>query len=174
MTLRQIWGCAAFAALLFSTSIASAADRVSGPITRTYMIVEDTDLIGDVACDVGNNTPCFAFAAPNVELRLNGFSITGRGDAITGCGGTAAAGEAGVTTNSMAGVAVRGPGLVHRFRGDGITVAGSRDARVEGLTLSTNCMSGVRVLATSFGTLVQGNTAVRNGSSTPGLLCGGI
>jgi hypothetical protein len=138
------------------------------------MIVEDTDLNGDVFCDVAANTPCFAFAAPNVELRLNGFSITGRGDAVTGCGGTAANGEAGVTTNSMAGVAVRGPGLVQRFRGDGVTVAGSRDARVEDLTLSTNCMSGVRVLATSFGTLVQGNTAVRNGSSTPGFPCGGI
>jgi hypothetical protein len=31
---------------------ASAADRVSGNITRTFVIVEDTDLIGDVTCDV--------------------------------------------------------------------------------------------------------------------------
>lgn len=74
----------------------------------------------------------------------------------------------------MSGVAIRGPGIVHRFRGDGITVGGSRNVRVEGLTLSTNCMSGVRVLATSFGTVVERNVAVRNGSSTPGLLCGGI
>ena len=174
MTVRPIPICAVVVVALFSTVIASAADRVSGALTRTYMIVEDTDLVGDVTCDVGNNTPCFTFAASNVELRLNGFSITGRGDAVTGCGGTAAAGEAGVTTNNMAGVAVRGPGLVQRFRGDGITVAGSSDARVEGLTLSTNCLSGVRVLATSFGTLIQGNTAVRNGSSTPGFPCGGI
>jgi hypothetical protein len=35
-------------------------------------------------------------------------------------------------------------------------------------------MSGVRILATSFGTLVEGNTAIRNGSSNAGLLCGGI
>lgn len=174
MTVRPIAVYAVFAVALASASVAFAADRVSGPITRTYMIVEDTDLIGDVTCDVANNTACFSFAAPNVELRLNGFTITGRGDAVTGCGGTAAAGEAGVITNNMTGVAVRGPGLVQRFRGDGITVGGSRDARVEGLTLSTNCMSGVRVLATSFGTLVQGNIAVRNGSSAPGLLCGGI
>ena len=174
MTFRPIPVCAALAVALFSTSLASAADRVSGTLTRTYMIVEDTDLIGDVSFDVGNNIACFAFAAPNVELRLNGFSITGRGDVVTGCGGTAANGEAGVTTNNMSGVAVRGPGLVQRFRGDGITVAGSRDARIEGLTVSTNCMSGVRILATSFGTLVEGNIAVRNGSSAPGLVCGGI
>jgi hypothetical protein len=151
-----------------------AADRVSGNITRTFVIVEDTDLVGDVTCDVGNNTPCFSFGAPNVELRLNGYTITGRGDAVTGCGGTAANGEAGIITNSMSGVVVRGPGMVQRFRGDGITVGGSRNARIEGLTFSTNCMSGVRVLATAFGTLVQGNIAVRNGSSNPGLPCGGI
>jgi hypothetical protein len=35
-------------------------------------------------------------------------------------------------------------------------------------------MSGIRVLASSFGTLVEGNVATRNGSSAPGLLCGGI
>jgi hypothetical protein len=151
-----------------------AADQVSGVITRTYVIVEDTDLNGDVACDVPNNTACFSFGAPNVELRLNGFTITGRGDATTGCAGGAANGEAGVITNNQTGVSVRGPGLIQRFRGDGVTVGGSRDARVENLTLSTNCMSGVRVLATSFGTLVQGNVAVRNGSSNPNLLCGGI
>jgi hypothetical protein len=174
MTVRPIPVLALLAVSLLGTAAASAADRVSGTITSTYMIVEDTDLIGDVTCNVAANTACFSFAAPGVQLRLNGFSISGRGDASTGCGGTAAAGEAGVITNSMANVAVRGPGLIHRFRGDGITVGGSRDARIENLTLATNCMSGVRVLATSFGTLIEGNTSVRNGSSNPGLLCGGI
>ena len=33
-------------------SAPSAADSVSGLITRTYVIVEDTDLTGDVTCDV--------------------------------------------------------------------------------------------------------------------------
>ena len=174
MTLRRLPACAAFGVALLVASTVWAADRVSGTLTRTYMIVEDTDIVGDVTCDVAANTPCFAFAAPNIELRVNGFAITGRGDTVTGCGGTAANGEAGVTTANMSGVSVRGPGLIQRFRGDGVTVAGSRDARVEGLTLSTNCMAGVRILATSFGTLVQGNTAVRNGSSAPGFLCGGI
>ena len=80
--------------------------------------------------------------------------------------------ETGVFTNSLSRVAVRGPGLVQRFRGDGVWVFGSTDARVEDLTVSTNCLSGVRVAATSFGTLVQNNTAVRNGSPTAS--CGGI
>jgi hypothetical protein len=148
------------------------ADQVSGTITRTYMIVEDTDLIGNVTCSVANGTPCFSFAAANIEFRLNGFSITGPGDAVTGCGGALVANEPGITTNGMARVAVRGPGLVQRFRSDGVTVIGSTDARVEYVTVSTNCMSGIRVVGTSFGTLVQGNIAIRNGSTAAP--CGGI
>jgi hypothetical protein len=174
MFMRPIVGVAVLVGSVSLASGAFAADRVSGTLTSTFVIVEDTDLVGDVTCNVANAAPCFSFGASNVELRLNGFTITGRGDPVTGCGGTAVGGENGVGTNNMSGVAVRGPGIIQRFRGDGVTVAGSRDARVEDLTLSTNCMSGVRVLATSFGTIVQGNVAVRNGSSNPGLLCGGI
>jgi hypothetical protein len=151
-----------------------AADQVSGQISRTYTIVEDTELTGDVVCEVANNTPCFAFGAPGVELRLNGFTITGRADAATGCGGVLIAGENGVSTNGVANVAVRGPGLVQRFRTHGVAVLGSTDARVEGLTASTNCGSGVFVNAASFGTLVEGVTSVRNGSTGAGASCGGI
>jgi hypothetical protein len=155
------------------TSPAFAADRVSGVLTATFVIVDNTDLIGDVRCDVANNTPCFSFGVPGVELRLNGFTITGKGDPVTGCGGgPAMGGEGGISTNGMSQVGVRGPGLVQRFRGDGVIVGGSTDARVEELTISTNCLSGVRVLGTSFGTLVQNNVSVRNGS--PGASCGGI
>lgn len=170
----SLWVGTMLTAIACVPSEAWAADRVSGTVTRTYVLVEDTDLIGDVTCDVANNAPCFSFGAPGIELRLNGFTITGRGDAVIGCGGVLFAGEAAVTTNGMRQVGVRGPGLVQRFRGDGVTVAGSTDARVEDLTLSTNCMSGVRVLATSFGTVVQNNISVRNGSTAPGAQCGGI
>ncbi len=153
------------------SSQASAADRVSGTLTSTYVIVDDTDLIGDITCNV-TNAPCFSFGAAGVELRLNGFTITGRGDAVTGCGGTATGTETGVLTNSQNNVVVRGPGLIQRFRGDGILVSGSRDARIENLMLSTSCMSGVRIIATSFATLVQSIVSVRNGNT--GIPCGGI
>jgi hypothetical protein len=138
------------------------------------MIVENTDVIGDVTCNVSAG-PCFAFAASDVELRLNGFTITGPGDPVTGCGAASAPSvntETGIATNNMARVAVRGPGLVQRFRGDGVFVNGSVDARVELVTASTNCLSGIRIAVTSLGALVQGNTLVRNGS--PAAPCGGI
>ena len=153
---------------------ARAADEISGVVTRTYMIVEDTDLTGDVVCDVAANTSCFAFGASGVELRLNGFTITGKADANTACAGTLIAGENGITTNSRNNVLVRGPGLVQRFRTHGVAVQGSTDTHIQDLTASTNCGAGVFIAATSFGTLVEGITSVRNGSTSAGASCGGI
>jgi hypothetical protein len=150
-----------------------AADRVSGLITRTFTIVEDTDLTGDVVCDVASGTACFAFGASGVQLRLNGFTITGKADPNTGCsGGAFVNGENGISTNGLNDVSVQGPGLVQQFRTHGVAVIGSRDVRVEGVTASTNCGAGVFVSAASFDTLVEGVTAIRNGST--GATCGGI
>src|SRR6187551_241690 len=86
--------------ILLSQTAPRAAHQVSGTRTTTYVIVEDTDLIGDVSCDVGSN-PCFSFGASGVELRLNGFTITGKADAATGCGGAAFPNEFGITTNGQ-------------------------------------------------------------------------
>jgi hypothetical protein len=155
-------------------SSARAADRVSGVISRTFTIVEDTDLTGDVECDVASGTPCFAFGASGVQLRLNGFTITGKADPNTGCGGTLITGESGISTGGLNDVSIHGPGLIQRFRTHGVAVLASRDARVDGITASTNCGSGVFVNAASFGTLVEATTAVRNGSTGAGATCGGI
>ena len=161
-------------AAVVSASIASLAqDRVSGLITRTYVIVEDTELTGDVTCDVTGG-PCFSFGAPGVELRLNGYTITGKADPVTGCGGAVTGSEVGITTGGRPNVSIQGPGIIQRFRMHGINVAASTGARVQGVTTSTNCAAGIFVAATSFDTLVEGNVSVRNGSTAPGLACGGI
>ena len=161
-------------AAVVTASVASLAeDRVSGLITRTYVIVEDTELTGDVTCDV-TGAACFSFGAAGVELRLNGYSITGKADPVTGCGGAFTAGESGITTGGQASVSVQGPGLVQRFRAHGVNVAASTGARVQGLTASTNCQSGIFVANTSFETLIEHNVSVRNGSTAPGAACGGI
>jgi hypothetical protein len=107
--MTRLRACTAFlslAAALIPSS--SRADQVSGTLTRTYVIVEDTDLVGNVTCDI-INAPCFSFGASNVELRLNGFAITGRADPVTGCGGAFFANEYGVTSNGQHGVVIRGP-----------------------------------------------------------------
>jgi len=161
------------AAVVALETTAWATDRVSGVITKTYVIVEDTELRGDVTCDVGSD-PCFSFGASGAQLKLNGFTITGKADPAIGCGGAVFAREWGITTNGFSDVQVRGPGLIQRFRNHGVNVTGSTGARVEDLTASTNCGSGIFVAANSFGTVVQDNTAVRNGASAPGSPCGGI
>jgi hypothetical protein len=174
---RRKWpliaGFVSLSAALGFGSAPSAADSVSGLLTRTYVIVEDTDLTGDVTCDV-TGAPCFAFGASGVELRLNGFSITGKADPVTACAGASTPNEPGISTTNQNNVTIRGPGLVQRFRLHGVLVTGSRDVRVENITASTNCGSGIFATATSFGTLVEGNVAVRNGSTVAGMACGGV
>lgn len=175
MSLRRsgTWLVIAAASLVSTPTLAWSLDRVAGVITRTYVMVEDTELSGDITCQVTGD-PCLAFGAHGIQLKLNGFTITGLGDATTGCGGVTNAREAGISTNGFSGVMVRGPGLIQRFRMHGVNVIGSTGARVEGVSVSTNCGAGIIVAGNSFGTLVQENVAVRNGASAPGLPCGGI
>ena len=161
------------AAVIFGSTL-RAADEISGLVTRTYTIVEHTELTGDVVCDVAAGTPCFLFGASNVELRLNGFTITGKADAATGCGGTLIGGENGVATGGQRNVGVRGPGLIQQFRTHGVAVLASNNVHVQDVTASTNCGSGVFIAATSFGTVVEGIVSVRNGSTGVGATCGGI
>jgi hypothetical protein len=169
----QLLAAVVAAAVIFGSTL-RAADEVSGLITRTYTIVEHTELTGDVVCDVAPNTPCFTFGASNVQLRLNGFTITGKADQTIGCGGTLILGEHGVASGGQRNVTVQGPGLIQRFRTHGVAVQASTDVRVQHITASTNCGAGVFIAATSFGTLVEGIVSVRNGSTGVGASCGGI
>jgi hypothetical protein len=147
------------------------AEDISGTVLRTLTLSEDTRLVGNITCQVSAG-PCIAFGAPNITLNLNGFSITGPTDATTGCGGTNVGSEAGVNTNGQANIGIRGPGIVQRFRGDGILFIGTTKGWVQGVTTSTNCLSGIRVAATASLISVENNVAVRNG--TPAAACGGI
>jgi hypothetical protein len=156
-------------ALLVCAGNARAA-KISGPISTTLTISEDSQLVGDVTCTV-SGAPCIAIAAPHVTLSLNGFTMTGLGDSQTGCGGGATAGEQGIFVNGQIGVTIRGPGLVQRFRQFGIQVLTSSSTTITGMTLSTNCFSGIIVIAGSDNQLER-NVSVRNGNlSNP---CGGI
>jgi len=157
-------------ALIVGSGIAVAED-ISGTIVRTLMLSETSRLVGDVTCQV-TGAPCIAFGAPNIALNLNGFTITGPNDPATGCGGTSVGTDTGISSNGQSNVGIRGPGLVQRFRGDGILFVVSAPGWVQGVTVSTNCLSGIRIGATSAGISVEGNVSVRNG--TPAAACGGI
>ena len=160
----------ASAAVLIGSGIAHAED-LRGTVVRTLILSEDSRLVGDITCQV-TGAPCIAFGAPNIVLTLNGFSITGSIDPVAGCKGTSVGTEIGISTNGQANVWIRGPGIVQRFQGDGILFLGTVKGWLQGVTTSTNCLSGIRVNPTSSGISVESNVSVRNG--TPTAACGGI
>ena len=107
-----------------------------------------------------------------IALKLNGFSITGQADAVTGCAGGQVANESGILVNGMRGAVIQGPGIVQRFRMEGIQISGgSSRVLVTQVTASTNCRSGIFVNASSDND-IEANTSVRNGNGTSP--CGGI
>ena len=57
-------------------STAANAEDISGTILTTRIIIEDSQLVGNVTCTT-TTSPCIQFNAQNIALRLNGFTITG-------------------------------------------------------------------------------------------------
>jgi len=159
-----------FSALLFSAGSAHAID-ISGTISSTLTITENSRFVGDVICTV-TGAPCIAFGGSGLTLDLNGFSMTGLNDPTRGCVGSGtAAGEFGIDVNAVNNVVIRGLGLIQQFRNHGIRLNNSTGATVSGVTVSTNCFSGIIAIAGS-GHLLENNVAVSNGN--PAAPCGGI
>ena len=156
---------------LLAMAVPAGAEDIRGTVVRTLMLSEDSRLVGDVTCQV-TGAPCIAFGAPNITLNLNGFTMTGQADPAAGCKGAAVTNEVGISTNGQGNVGIRGPGLVQRFQADGILFMASVKGWVQGVTSTTNCLSGIRVNATSSGISVESNVSVRNGNAASP--CGGI
>jgi parallel beta-helix repeat protein len=165
------WSASFFVAL-FVWAGSARAKEISGTITTTLTIMDDSKLVGDVNCTV-TGAPCIVLGAPGLTLDLNGFTLTGLADPQTGCstGGGTTALEDGIEVNAQAGVIIRGPGLVQRFRRFGIRLLNSMGSTVTGVTASTNCLSGIFLNGGSDHVL-ENNVSVRNGD--PNNPCGGI
>jgi hypothetical protein len=156
---------------LISAAATARAEDISGVISATKTITEDSQLVGQVTCTV-TGAACIALGAPGITLNLNGFTITGLGDAVTGCGGANnGVVESGIDVSGQRGVVIRGPGVVQRFRSSGIRINMSTRVLVTEVTASTNCMAGIWVIGGSDHEL-ESNISVRNGNSS--LPSGGI
>ena len=160
--------------LVFSVGIARAMD-ISGTISSTLTIADNSKLVGDVTCTVVG-APCIAFRAAGITLDLNSFSITGLADPQTTCSGgptTFVVGsvEDGIEVNAQANGTVLGPGIVQQFRGPGVFAINSDNLTVTGITTANNCMSGILVGSGSNHNIAN-NISIRNGSRT--FACGGI
>ena len=156
-------------ALLPCAGGASARD-ISGTITSTLTLTEDSILTGDVTCATTGAT-CIVLGAPGITLDLNGFALTGLADPEKACSGQSTAGEVGIDVNMQRDVVIHGPGLVQRFRNQGIQLRNSTAVKIIAVTVSTNCLSGIFVNGGSDHVL-EGIVAVRNGHLTNP--CGGI
>ena len=168
-------GASLMVAFFVCAGLAQATD-ISGTISSTMTIFDSSRLVGDVTCTVSGG-PCIAIRnytgwfGTSVTLDLNGFTMTGLGDSQTGCNGAAIGGEVGILVSAQSGVIIKGPGLVQRFRNMGISLTASTGVTVTGVTLSTNCASGIFVVGGTANELT-GNVSVRNGNL--GNPCGGI
>ena len=160
--------CGAF--VLFASDGIAQRREIGGTISTTLTIYEDSELVDDVTCTV-TGAPCIAFGASGISLKLNGFTMTGRADAETGCGGSSTPAEFGIDVNGQGDVVIRGPGLVQRFRNQGIRLLNSIGSKVSRVTVSTNCTAGIIVVGGSQNELTE-NIAARNGNG--GIPCGGI
>src|ERR1700692_2259313 len=122
--LRDTYLFTSFLVALFVCAGTAQAAKISGMISTTMMITEDSQLVGDVTCTV-IGAPCIAFGASGLTLDLNGFTMTGLGDPQ----GTCSAGpttfvvgtvEDGIELNAQDNGTVHGPGIVQQFRGPGV------------------------------------------------------
>ena len=152
---------------LFVCGARVQATEISGTYSTTLTIYDDSELVGDVKCMVSGN-PCIQFGASEIKLRLNGYSIT---EEITGCtSGTSS--QDGIDVAGVHDVAIVGPGLVQKFGGFGIGVFGASKVKVEEVTASDNCFSGI-ILVGSMDSDIERNVFVRNSSGSEGAPCGG-
>jgi hypothetical protein len=167
-------------ALLTAGMVAAAVARVSprpaleetisGTLSATRVITQDTKLTGDVICTMPGAS-CIRFGASGITLNLNGFTMTGLADPSTGCPEGAVPNEFGIDTNDRSDVTILGPGLVQQFRNQGVYVSvNTARARVASVTSSTNCGAGIIVFGSD--NLVEDNFVVRNGRAAAP--CGGV
>lgn len=156
------------------------ADDISGTINTTLVLHDDSELTGDVTCNVAG-APCIQLAARGITLRLNGFTIKGPGDPrtpATGCTSTKVfAPEDGIQV-LQDGVAILGPGHVRNFRRWGIllgyfpTGPQIKDVAVKHVTFSETCFSGLQTVGISD-SKIEGNIFARNAGGSDGFSCGG-
>jgi hypothetical protein len=163
---NRITRCVFSALALFACGARAQATDISGTISTTVTIFEDSELVGDVTCMVAG-APCIAFGASGIKLRLNGFAVT---ENTPGCTrGTSS--QDGIDIVGLHDVAILGPGLVQKFGGFGIFVQGAK-IKVAGITASDNCFSGIILVGTTDSD-IERNVSVRNSIGSEGAPCGG-
>jgi parallel beta-helix repeat protein len=148
---------------------------ISGNISSTLMIVDDSRLVGDVTCTTALLTaPCIVLGADNITLRLDGHTITGPVVPPVGCSvPTDSAFGVGILVNGEHDVNIQGPGVIQYFERWGIFLSSSTRVVVKRVTANRNCWSGMQLIATSDSTF-EDDVSANNAAGSNGAGCGGI
>lgn len=144
-----------------------AAQKISGTISTTLTITQNSELVGDVTCTVSGG-PCINFGAANLQLQLNGYTMTGT---IPGCTPATSLND-GIDVIQLNDVSILGPGLIQKFGGFGIFLFSESGATIRDLTLTDSCFSGIILVGTTDND-IEGNTSVRNAMGSENGPCGG-
>ncbi|PYU02110.1 MAG: hypothetical protein DMG38_01330 [Acidobacteria bacterium] len=158
------------------------ATEISGTISTTLIIFDDSELTGDVTCAVpltlvGPN-PCIAFGADHIKLRLNGHSITGPVTPPTDCDVPKPGDKFGVGIAAIdrTDVKIEGPGIVQHFERWGILIGltghPSTQVTVKKVTAYRNCWSGMQTFSTSESNFEE-NVFASDAGGSNGANCGG-
>ena len=158
------------------------AEDISGTLTVTKVIFEDSRLVEDVTCTM-TDSPCIDFGAPNIKLRLNGFTITGPASPDSTPSGSlfcnltsGAPGADGIRILNQVNSEILGPGMVQKFRRHGMLIVGTLGvatrAKVKQVTSHHNCFSGLLTNMMSDSTIEE-IVSVRNANNSGTAPCGG-
>jgi hypothetical protein len=167
-------------ALFLCDGRAQATD-ISGNISSTLTISDDSQLVGDVTCTVpltapGAN-PCIAFGADHIKLTLNGHTITGPVDGPTqpnNCSfRTDSMYGVGILANGRTEVKIIGPGVIQNFERWGILLVSSDNVTVKEVTANRNCWSGMQTINISDSSFEK-DVWINNAAGSHGAACGGI
>ena len=152
---------------LFFRAERAVATEISGTISTTLTIFDDSKLVGDVTCAVAGG-PCILIAASHTKLSLNGFTLAG---SIAGCTPSTSADD-GIDVIGLSDVGIVGPGLIQGFGGFGIFLLQDSGVKVERVTVTDSCFSGIILVATTDSD-IEKNVSVRNSMGSENGPCGG-
>jgi|GEM_PF-1611093 len=167
-------------ALLVCPGRAQATD-ISGTITSTLTISDDSRLVGDVACAVPLSmadsigaSACIAFGRDHIKLKLNGHTISGPVAPPVGCSlPSDSKFGVGVLVEGNTDVEIEGPGVIQHFERWGILLRSASDVTVRKVTANRNCWSGMQVTLTSDSNFEE-DIWINNAAGSNGAPCGGI
>jgi parallel beta-helix repeat protein len=166
---------------LFVCAERAQATDISGTITSTLTISDDSQLVGDVSCnvpltaaDVNGVASCIAFGASHITLHLKGHTLTGPVTPPTNCSLPSDAHfGVGIYVNGQTDVKIEGRGVIQHFERWGILLRSSTGVTVRKVTANRNCWSGMQTISVSDSNF-NANVWANNAAGSNGAACGGI